>query len=59
MSVFNEEHFKEVLVSQLALFDLPPTQTSVNGVYYEEERPVSQALSSLEFIHRIPAIIVT
>ncbi|XP_053391890.1 uncharacterized protein F54H12.2-like [Mercenaria mercenaria] len=52
MSVFNEEKFSEGLVSELALFDLPSTQTSVTDVYYEEIRPISQlsdSASPIEF----------
>lgn len=41
MSVFNEEEFREGLVSELQLFDLPGTQTSVNEIYNEEIRPLS------------------
>ena len=41
MSVFNEEEFREGLVSELELFDLPGSQTSVNEIYYEEIRPLS------------------
>ena len=41
MSMFNEEEFEEGLVSELDLFDLPGTQTSVNEIYYEEIRPLS------------------
>ena len=39
--MFNEEEFEEGLVSELDLFDLPSTQTSVNEIYYEEIRPLS------------------
>lgn len=53
MSVFNEEEFKEGLVSELALFDLPPTQTSVSEVYYEEIRPLSQVSTDGHFEFRI------
>lgn len=52
MSVFNPESFHEGLVSELALFDLPSTQTSVTDVYYEEIRPISQVsddVSPIEF----------
>ena len=41
MSIFNEEEFREGLVSELELFDLPGSQTSVNEIYYEEIRPMS------------------
>jgi hypothetical protein len=53
MSVFNEGEFKEGLVSELALFDLPPTQTSVSDVYFEEIRPLSQVSSEGPFEFRI------
>lgn len=43
MAMFCEEHFKEGLVSELALFDLPSTQTSVSDVYFDEIRPMSQS----------------
>ena len=51
MSVFSEEQFKEGLVSELALFDLPPTQTGVSDTYYEEIRPLSRVTDDgpLEF----------
>ncbi|XP_053381864.1 uncharacterized protein F54H12.2-like [Mercenaria mercenaria] len=52
MSVFNPESFHEGLVSELALFDLPSTQTAVADVYYEEIRPISQVsdgVSPIEF----------
>lgn len=53
MSIFNEETFKEGLVSELALFDLPSTQTSVTDVYYDEIRPMSQTSSDGPFEFRI------
>lgn len=53
MSIFNEEQFKEGLVSELALFDLPSTQTSVTDVYYEEIRPLSQVSSDGPFEFKI------
>lgn len=53
MSVFNEEQFKEGLVSELALFDLPATQTSVTDVYYDEIRPLSQTSADGPFEFRI------
>ncbi|WAR10272.1 YMD2-like protein [Mya arenaria] len=53
MSVFNEEKFKEGLVSELALFDLPSTQTSVTNIYDEEIRPMSQTSSDGPFEFRI------
>lgn len=63
MSVFNEEHFDEGLVSELSLFTIPSTQTSVSDVYYEEVRPLSQVTGDgpLEFalMDKIPWIILT
>lgn len=53
MSVFNEEQFREGLVSELALFDLPSTQTSVTDVYFEEIRPLSHVSSDGPFEFRI------
>ncbi|XP_053398235.1 uncharacterized protein LOC123534687 [Mercenaria mercenaria] len=53
MSVFNEEKFKEGLVSELALFDLPSTQTSVTDVYYDEIRPLSQVSDESPFEFKI------
>ena len=53
MSVFNEEEFKDGLVSELSLFELPSTQTSVTDVYYDEIRPLSQTSSDGPFEFRI------
>ena len=53
MSVFNEQEFKEGLVSELDLFDLPSTQTSVMEFYDEDIRPVSQVTSDGPFVFRI------
>ena len=53
MSMFNEQEFKEGLVSELSLFDLPATQISVTDVYYEEIRPLSQVSSDGPFEFRI------
>lgn len=51
MSVFNVEMFHEEIPSELALFDLPPTQVAVSDVYYQETQPLSQIFgdSSIEF----------
>lgn len=43
--MFNENEFKEGIVSELNLFELPPTQTSVSDTYYDEIRRMSQASS--------------
>ena len=53
MSVFNEDEFKEGLVSELELFDLPGTQTSVNEIYNEEIRPLSAVSGDGPFEFRI------
>ena len=53
MSYFNEEEFREGLVSELVLFDLPATQTSVSDAYYEEIRPLSQVSSEGPFEFKI------
>ena len=53
MSVFNEQEFKEGLVSELDLFDLPSTQRSVTEFYGKEIRPVSQVTSDGPFVFRI------
>lgn len=53
MATFNEDEFKEGIVSELNLFELPPTQTSVGDVYYDEIRPLSQATSEGPFEFRI------
>lgn len=55
MSVFNEEEFKEGLVSELELFDLPSTQTSVNEIYNEEIRPLSAISGDGPYEFRINA----
>ncbi len=51
MSVFNTENFHEGVPTELALFDLPPTQVGVTNVYYDEVRPISQVSgdSPIEF----------
>lgn len=53
MSVFNEKEFTEGLVSELSLFELPSTQTSVNDIYYEEIRPLSSVSGDAPFEFRI------
>lgn len=53
MSVFNEEEFREGLVSELELFDLPGSQTSVNDIYYEEIRPQSAVSGDGPFEFRV------
>ena len=53
MAMFNEDEFKEGIVSELNLFELPPTQTSVGDIYYDEIRPMSQSSSEGPFEFRI------
>ena len=53
MSVFNEEEFREGLVSELELFNLPSTQTSVNEIYCEEIRPLSAVSGEGPFEFRV------
>ena len=53
MSVFNEAEFKEGLVSELSVFNLPNTQTSVTDVYYDEIRPLSQVSDDSPFEFKI------
>lgn len=53
MSVFNEEHFKEGLVSDLSFFYLPTTKTSVTDVYYDENRSLLQTCTDGPFEFRI------
>ena len=53
MSVFNEEEFKEGLVSELELFDLPGTQTRVNEIYNEEIRPLAAVSGNGPYEFRI------
>ena len=55
MSTFNETQFKEGLVSELSLYDLPSTQTSVKEFRDEEVRPISQVSSDGPFEFRINA----
>ena len=40
--MLNKEEFTEGVPSELSLFDLPPTQTAVIYIYYQEVRPLSQ-----------------
>lgn len=53
MSVFSQESFHEGVPSELALFDLPPTQVGVTNVYYDEVRPISQATGDCPIEFRI------
>lgn len=42
MSVLSNENFKEAMPSQLSLFDLTPTQTAVENIYFQDVSPISQ-----------------
>ncbi|XP_056003497.1 uncharacterized protein F54H12.2-like [Ostrea edulis] len=46
MSILSNEMFKEAMPSQLSLFDLPPTQTAVENIYFQDVRPISQISDS-------------
>ncbi|KAK3107098.1 hypothetical protein FSP39_007110 [Pinctada imbricata] len=51
MASLSGRNFVEAQPSQLSLFDLPPTQTAVEKLYFHEVRPISQlsGLSPIEF----------
>ncbi|KAJ8305205.1 hypothetical protein KUTeg_009160 [Tegillarca granosa] len=42
MSVFSTEQFQEAQPSSLSLFSLPPTQTAIEKISFQEVRPISQ-----------------
>ena len=42
MSFFHAKSFYEGMPSELALFDLPPTQVAVSDIHYQEVHPISQ-----------------
>lgn len=46
MSILSSETFREAMPSQLSLFDLPPTQTAVENIYFQDVRPISQISDS-------------
>ena len=46
MSVLSAETFREAMPSQLSLFDMPPTQTAVENIYFQDVRPISQISDS-------------
>ena len=52
MATINKDFFREAQPSELALFDLPPTQTAVENIYYQEVLPLSQVNndSPIEFV---------
>ncbi|KAJ8311949.1 hypothetical protein KUTeg_010502 [Tegillarca granosa] len=49
MSLLSKESFREAQPSELSLFELPPTQTAVERVVFEEHRPIS-TLSGMSLI---------
>ena len=55
MSVLNRESFHEGIPSELALFDLPPTLTALQDVYFAEIRPLSQISNDVPLEFRIAA----
>ncbi|XP_021357788.1 uncharacterized protein F54H12.2-like [Mizuhopecten yessoensis] len=52
MATINKDFFREAQPSQLEVFELPPTQTAVENVYYQDVLPISQMTgdSPVEFI---------
>lgn len=46
MSVLSVETFREAMPSQLSLFDMPPTHTEEENVYFQDVRPISQISDS-------------
>ena len=48
MAALTTENFQEALASELSLFSLPPSQTSVEKVYYQEVRSTSKKMIMLE-----------
>lgn len=46
MSILSSESFREAMPSQLSLFDLPPAQTAVENIYFQDVRPISQISDS-------------
>ena len=42
MAALTNEGFQEAQPSSLDLFSLPPTMTSVERIYYDEQRSTSQ-----------------
>lgn len=52
MATLNNDFFREAQPSELAIFDLPPTQTAVENIYYQDVLPISQITSDsvVEFV---------
>jgi len=52
MATVKKDMFREAQPSQLALFELPPTQTAVENIYYQDVLPISQIAgdSPIEFV---------
>lgn len=52
MSILSVDGFREAMPSQLSLVDIPPTQTAVENIYFQDVRPVFQITGSspIEFL---------
>ncbi|MES9885140.1 MAG: hypothetical protein ABW185_30230, partial [Sedimenticola sp.] len=52
MAYLTKNGFKEAQPSQLSLFDIQPTQTAVQNIYYSEIRPITQITRNgpIEFV---------
>ena len=52
MAALAPEHFQEAQPSGLMLFSLPPTQTAIEKIYFQEVRPISQITGNapVEFV---------
>ena len=46
MAFLNKDFFTEAQPSELDVFTLPPTQTAVEKIHYQEVRPISQISNS-------------
>lgn len=46
MAALNPKFFTEAQPSELSLFELPPTQTAVEKIYYQQVLPISQLTDS-------------
>jgi hypothetical protein len=48
MAALTNEGFQKAQPSGLDLFSLPPTMTSVERIYYDEQRSTSQPMHSVD-----------